>query len=46
MWLTSDGIFPVLLNAPSTGGASNTTTETMKHINTGRYQSGDRKSVV
>jgi hypothetical protein len=39
MWLTSDEIFPVLLNAPSTGGASNTTTETCKHINMGRYQS-------
>lgn len=39
MWLTSDEIFPVLLNAPSTGGALNTTTETCKHINMGRYQS-------
>lgn len=39
MWLTSDEIFPVLLNAPSTGGANNTTTETCKHINMGKYQS-------
>jgi hypothetical protein len=39
MWLTSDEYFPVLLNAPSTGGASNTTTETCKHINMGKYQS-------
>jgi hypothetical protein len=39
MWLTSDEFFPVLLNAPSTGGASNTTTETCKHINMGKYQS-------
>jgi hypothetical protein len=39
MWLTSSEIFPVLLNAPSTGGASNTTTETCKHINMGKYGS-------
>ena len=39
MWLTTDELHVVLLNAPSTGGASNTTTETCKHINMGRYQS-------
>lgn len=39
MWITSDEFHVVLLNAPSTGGASNTTTETCKHINMGRYQS-------
>jgi len=38
-WLTSDELHAVLLNAPSTGGASNTTTETAKHVNMGRYQS-------
>ncbi len=39
MWLTSDEFHVVLLNQPSTGGASNSTTETCKHINMGRYQS-------
>jgi hypothetical protein len=40
MWLTSDELHVVLLNAPSTGGASNSTTETCKHVNMGRYESG------
>ena len=39
MWIGSDELHVVLLNAPSTGGASNTTTESAKHVNTGRYQS-------
>ena len=38
-WIGSDEFHVVLLNAPSTGGLSNTTTETCKHINMGRYES-------
>ena len=39
MWLGTDELHVMMLNAPSTGGASNTTTESAKHINMGRYQS-------
>jgi len=39
MWLGTDELHVVLLNAPSTGGLSNSTTETCKHINVGRYES-------
>jgi hypothetical protein len=39
MWLTTDEYHVMMLNAPSTGGASNTTSESVKHINMGRYQS-------
>ena len=39
MWLTSDQILPVLLNNIGVGAASNTTNETTKHINMGKYES-------
>lgn len=39
MWLTTDEYHVFLLNSPTTGGASNTTTESCTHINMGRYQS-------
>lgn len=39
MWLGTDELHVMMLNAPSTGGAANTTTETCKPINMGRYQS-------
>ena len=39
MWIGTDELHVALLNAPAAGAASNTTTESAKHVNTGRYQS-------
>jgi hypothetical protein len=39
MWLGTDELHVMMLNAPSTGGLSNSTTETCKPTNMGRYQS-------